>query len=83
MTALASSQPPHTFSGTMFPWDNCGGGHLIDNTFLKTQALVFVARGLHTNNTTKFSLPATQRVRKDVLVYPGVLMVGYHIRAKA
>ncbi|GFO19044.1 hypothetical protein PoB_004554900 [Plakobranchus ocellatus] len=49
MTASASSQPSHTITCSMFPWDDRGDGHPSDTTLLNTLAPVLVAHGLLTH----------------------------------
>ncbi|GFN83538.1 hypothetical protein PoB_001004400 [Plakobranchus ocellatus] len=61
--ASASSQPSHTITCSMFPWDDRGNGHPSDTTLLNTLAPVLVAHGLLTHSTTKLPLPATKRTK--------------------
>ncbi|GFN84359.1 hypothetical protein PoB_001086500 [Plakobranchus ocellatus] len=61
--ASASSQPSHTITCSMFPWDDRGDGHPSDTTLLNTLAPVLVAHGLLTHGTTKLPLPATKRTK--------------------
>ncbi|GFN78329.1 hypothetical protein PoB_000483500 [Plakobranchus ocellatus] len=63
VTASASSQPSHTITCSMFPWDDRGDGHPSDTTLLNTLAPVLVAHGLLTHGTTKLPLPATKRTK--------------------
>ncbi|GFO27692.1 hypothetical protein PoB_005419700 [Plakobranchus ocellatus] len=61
--ASASSQPSHTITCSMFPWDDRGDGHPSDTTLLNTLAPVLVAHGLLTHGTTKLPLPVTKRTK--------------------
>ncbi|GFO09010.1 hypothetical protein PoB_003551500 [Plakobranchus ocellatus] len=63
VTASASSQPSHTITCSMFPWDDRGDGHPSDTTLLNTLAPVLVAHELLTHGTTKLPLPATKRTK--------------------
>ncbi|GFO47474.1 hypothetical protein PoB_007397900 [Plakobranchus ocellatus] len=63
VTASASSQPSHTITCSMFPWDDRGDGRPTDTTLLNTLAPVLVAHGLLTHGTTKLPLPATKRTK--------------------
>ncbi|GFO29730.1 hypothetical protein PoB_005623500 [Plakobranchus ocellatus] len=61
--ASASSQPSHTITCSMFPWDDRGDGRPTDTTLLNTLAPVLVAHGLLTHGTTKLPFPATKRTK--------------------
>ncbi|GFN97395.1 hypothetical protein PoB_002390100 [Plakobranchus ocellatus] len=63
VTVAASSQPSHTITCSMFPWDDRGDGHPSDTTLLNTLAPVLVPHGLLTHGTTKLPLPATKRTK--------------------
>ncbi|GFO09100.1 hypothetical protein PoB_003560500 [Plakobranchus ocellatus] len=65
VTALVSSQPSHTITCSMFPWDNRGDGRPTDTTLLNTLAPVRVAHGLLTHGTTKLPLPPTKRTKNS------------------
>ncbi|GFO01768.1 hypothetical protein PoB_002827300 [Plakobranchus ocellatus] len=58
-----SSQPSHTITCSMFPWDDRGDGRPTDTTLLNTPAPVLVAHGLLTHSTTKLPSPATKRTK--------------------
>ncbi|GFO14621.1 hypothetical protein PoB_004112600 [Plakobranchus ocellatus] len=61
--ASASSQPSHTITCWMFPWDDRKDSRPTDTALLNTLALVLVAHGLLIHGTTKLPSPATKRTK--------------------